>query len=63
MSYDELSIMEILDDIQNVNVPDNALTDALCWRRLCEVQARYSREVDPDIWQELCQRRGRLRKH
>ena len=63
MTYDEHQDLDILDDIQHEAVPDHALTDALCWRRLCEVQARYPRDVDPGTWQELSRRRGRLRKH
>ncbi|MBN1943491.1 MAG: hypothetical protein JW849_09395 [Phycisphaerae bacterium] len=63
MTYDELPAHEILDDIQHENVPDNALLDAQCWRTICDVQARYPRDVDPDIWKELCRRRGQLRNH
>lgn len=62
MSYDELTDHEVLEDIQSGCVPDNALIDSLAWRHICSIQARYSREIDPDIWYELCQRRGKLRK-
>jgi hypothetical protein len=62
MAYYEKPDLDILDDIQHDEVPDEALTDAMCWQRICEVQAHHPRDVDPDVWTELCRRRGRLRK-
>jgi hypothetical protein len=50
---------EIKRDIDNDNIPDDALLSRCCWRRISYVRAIFGVTIE---WPELCRRRGRLYK-
>jgi hypothetical protein len=51
---------EILSDIVFDIVPDDALVNSCCWRRICRVRGLHFNQVDADLWRGLCTRRGYL---
>lgn len=50
----------ILEDIQRAGVPEEALVNACCWARVCQVRGRNFWSVDPETWREICRTRGYL---
>ena len=57
-SYCEQSDQEILTDILYREIPDQALADDSCWRRICQVRGRNFSRVDASTWREICRQRG-----
>ncbi len=51
----------ILADILRCAVPEDALVNDCCWRRVCQVRGRNDADIDPETWSELCRIRGYLR--
>jgi hypothetical protein len=62
MCYCDKSDREILEDIQNITIPSDALLRDCCWSRICQVRGRYFNLVDSEEWQEICTKRGYLFK-
>jgi hypothetical protein len=56
--YCNLEESEILGDLRVGSVPDEALVNQCCWRTICRVRGLNFNAVDPEIWREICQRRG-----
>jgi hypothetical protein len=51
---------EILEDIVDETVPDEALVNNCCWRRICRARGLQTWRVDNEKWRQLCARRGYL---
>jgi hypothetical protein len=49
----------IVRAINNGSIEDDDLEHRECWRRICQARGSHGR-VDPEAWQKLCTRRGRL---
>ena len=60
MCYCETPDDDVLDDIIGESIPDDALVNTCCWRRICQVRGRHFNEIDPDTWSETCRKRGYL---
>lgn len=60
--YCNSSYDEILIDIKESVVPDDALLNSCCWKTICRVRGLYFNMVDPEMWRELCQRRGYIQQ-
>lgn len=58
-SFCDRSYRDIKRDIDNDNIPDSALLNKCCWKKICYVRARFGVTVD---WTELCRRRGWVHK-
>jgi hypothetical protein len=56
-SWDDIDIMDCLI---NESLPDEALLNSCCWRRICQVRGRNSSGVGYKRWVDLCARRGYL---
>lgn len=62
MCYCDNSDVEILNDLKRGSIPDEALVNSCCWRRICQVRGRYFEEVDDETWRDICRERGYLRR-
>ncbi len=60
MCYCQTHEDEILDDMIEDCVPDDALVRSCCWKRICQVRGLNYHAIDPETWTELCRRRGYL---
>ena len=60
MCYCDGSDREILVDIERGVIPDEALVNGCCWKRVCQVRGRNFDFVDPEAWREICRERGYL---
>lgn len=60
MCYCETPEAEILDDIKREAIPDDALVNECCWRRICQVRGWYPNDIGPETWSEICRKRGCL---
>ena len=68
LCYCEDNDRGILNDLRHGNIPDYALVERCCWKRICQVRSRYPRDpedgliwdADGEIWRELCTKRGYL---
>ena len=60
MCYCDKDEMEILADLRNGNVPDEALMRNRCWSQICRVRGKASGFVDQDTWSKICTERGYL---
>jgi len=60
MCYCETSEAEILNDIKRDAIPDGALVNSCCWRRICQVRGRHFNKIDPETWSDICRKRGYL---
>lgn len=58
--YCEFPDREILDQILTGEIPDFALVDHHCWRRICQVRGRHFYDVNDELWQVICRVRGEL---
>jgi len=56
--YCDLSYEEILQGLVEGAIPDEALVYSCCWKTICRVRGLYFNSVDPEIWREICARRG-----
>ena len=56
--YCEQDEQSILNDIQSISIPADALTEHCSWRRICQVRGRNFSAVDPAAWSQVCQKRG-----
>lgn len=50
----------ILSDILRGDVPDDALVQGCCWRRICQVRGCNINQIDDSAWKEICRKRGYL---
>jgi hypothetical protein len=60
MCYCETRDTEILNDIRHEPIPEDALVNGCCWRRICQVRGRPFNKIDADTWTEVCRKRGYL---
>ncbi len=60
MCYCDTNASEVLDDIVRETVPDEALVNGCCWRHICRVRGGNFNQIDPEVWSDLCRRRGYL---
>jgi len=60
--YCSKRIDEILKDMFDDSVSDDALLRSCCWSKICSVNWRMSKYFDRYFWSELCRRRGYLLK-
>lgn len=60
--YCKSSYEEILNDIKGGSPPDEALLRSCCWSAICRVRGMYFNMIDPEIWRDICQRRGYIRQ-
>lgn len=51
---------EILGWIQSEALPDEALVNTCCWKRICQVRGRNFSQVDEETWSNICFKRGYL---
>ena len=51
---------DVLRDMVNDVLPDDALTSRCCWSTVCRVRALNFSAISDAEWQELCRRRGKL---
>jgi hypothetical protein len=58
--YCDLPSDAILEDLKNANIPEEALVNSCCWRRICSVRGSNLWAIPEDIWREICERRGYL---
>lgn len=56
--YCKSSHQEILDDIKDSSLPDDALLRNCCWSAICRVRALHFNMVDPETWRDICSHRG-----
>ena len=52
---------QVLENIQNEAIPNEALVRRCCWTTVCRVRARQMWAVDKEIWSNICAKRGYLR--
>ena len=48
----------ILKGIMEGDLPVEATIRRCCWKTICEVRGRNFSLVDPEMWREICRRRG-----
>jgi hypothetical protein len=60
MCYCEKHRWEILRDIENKSLPDEALTNICCWKTICSAKSRNQDVIDSDTWSTICTQRGYL---
>ena len=60
MCYCDESEWEVLKDLHEGDIPDEALSSSCCWRWICRVRGFHFRRVNPEVWRETCRRRGQL---
>jgi hypothetical protein len=60
MCYCDNSDRDILEDIQHITIPSEALVRSCCWSRICQVRGRNYNLVDARDWEEICTKRGYL---
>ena len=60
--YCNSSYQEILSDLKEGALPDDALVLGCCWRTICRVRGLYFNLVDPQVWTEICRRRGYIQQ-
>ena len=58
--YFQKPIVEIIEDIRALAVPDHVLKDEVGWQRLCDVRGRNTQDVSTEQWLALCRLRFRL---
>jgi len=51
---------EILKMIKNESLPDEALVNTCCWKRICEVRGLNFSAVNSEVWRSICAKRGFL---
>jgi hypothetical protein len=61
-SYCHLPDEEILADLKEGSIPDEALVYSCCWKNICRVRGLYFNLVPPDVWIEICRRRGYIQQ-
>lgn len=60
MCYCDKDEMEILEDIRNRNIPEEALVRNCCWSQVCRIRGNAPGFVSSDTWSEICRQRGYL---
>lgn len=50
----------ILKQLQDGSLPEDALVKKCCWRTICKVRGKNLYFTDPEIWSEICHKRGYL---
>lgn len=63
--FDEIDLwdatdLEIVDAINDGNIPSEELVSRDGWAEICRVRGRYFSQVDPEAWADLCSTRGYL---
>jgi hypothetical protein len=62
MCYCETLEREIFEDIARMSVPEEALVRSCCWSQICRVRQQHEGHIDPEVWRELCTKRGYLQQ-
>lgn len=60
--YCSVAEEEVLMDLTEGTIPDEALIFSCCWRYICRVRGRFFNQVSAETWVETCQRRGYLQQ-
>ena len=60
--YCNLADEEILDDLKDGSVPDEALVFSCCWKNICRVRGLSFGQVPDETWTEICRRRGYIQQ-
>jgi hypothetical protein len=58
--YPVVTNNEVLRDIVNQSIPDEALVCTHCWTRICRVRGLNFSSIDGGTWREICAQRGYL---
>jgi hypothetical protein len=58
MHYCDQDDSEIFTDLENDSIPDDALVNACCWKKICQVRGRNPKAIDVESWTEVSRRRG-----
>ena len=61
-TYCKESESTILNDIDNMSIPSDALVEACSWKYICKVRGKYLSRINPETWSEICRKRGYLYK-
>ena len=60
--YCSTSDEEILDDLTEDSIPDEALVFSCCWKNICRVRGLFFNLVAEETWIEICRRRGYIQQ-
>ena len=60
--YCNLPDEEILADLKEDSIPDEALVYSCCWKNICRVRGKSFHLVPHETWTEICRRRGYIQR-
>lgn len=49
---------EVLSDLKEDSIPDDALVFSCCWKNICRVRGLFFNQIAAETWTEICRRRG-----
>jgi hypothetical protein len=56
--YCKLPDQEVLADLKEGSIPDEALVFSCCWKNICRVRGLFFNLVPAETWIEICRKRG-----
>jgi len=60
--YCNLPDEEVLADLKEDSIPDEALLYSCCWKNICRVRGLFFNLVSAETWIEICRRRGYIKQ-
>jgi hypothetical protein len=60
--YCKLPDQEVLADLKEGSIPDEALVFSCCWKNICRVRGLFFNFVPPETWIEICRKRGYIQQ-